>query len=392
MERPYRMIPVRIAALAIVASAMGCGSDNTYAPPPPPKVTVAYPVQETVIDWAEFPGTIETPDTSEVRARVVGYLQEIHYDVSVEQQQFVEKGQLLFTIEPDTYQQAYDAAKAKVQQAIADRDLADATLKRLEKALETNAVSKLEVIEARAKFARSKAEVLAAEAERETAKLNLSYTQIKAPISGRINDTPITVGDLVGQGEATLLTTIVAMEPMYAWFNPSERDVLSYRIRRQTEAAEQDREAEQVRIILANGDLYDEVGLIDYADNAIDPATGTLRVRAVFANPNKLLVPGLYVRVRIPRSIEGSLLVPDTAVQRDLVGYYLLVVNDQNTVDRHNVKVGTVVDGQRVVQGGLALTDRIIVNGLQRARPGAAVDPQPAQAAKPSDTHNQPAP
>ena len=229
-----------------------------------------------------------------------------------------------------------------------------------------------EFVEAQAAYEGAKASLLATEAAVAQAELDLAYTRIAAPIGGRVNRSAVDTGNLVGQGEPTLLTTIVSWEPIHVYFTISEREVLDFR-RRRIGAKEKPADIE-ARLTLADGTAYPLPGRIDYADNRVDPQTGTIRVRAVFENPDRLLVPGIFARVRIPRKKSQATLVPEVALQRDLGGYFVLTVNDKGVVARRDVTVGANVGEYKVIASGLDGGERIVIRGLQRARPGVHVN------------------
>ncbi len=377
-------------ALAMV-TAPGCGEANTFEPPPPPVVTVAKPTVEPVVSYREFPAKVHAVDTAEVRARVRGFLADIHYGpdpenpapangTALDASYVVKAKDKLFTIQQDEYNQMVLSATASLQRATSQRELTFATYERMKKAGELNAVSALEVIEAEKKWRAAIADVTVAEAALAQAKLDLSYTTVRSPIAGRANHSPITVGNLVGSGEATLLTTVVSLDPVYVWFNAPQALVVQGRILRQGDP--EGRHAPQfdkVKLGLTNDVEYDQLGRIDYAENKLNATTGTLPVRATFPNPKWVLSPGMFVRVRIPQDLGDSILVPETCLQRDLAGTYAYVVGEGNKVERRNLKLGPLLEGRRVVLEGLAADDSIIVNGLQRARPGIVVNPQQAK-------------
>jgi RND family efflux transporter MFP subunit len=242
----------------------------------------------------------------------------------------------------------------------------------MEKAFETKAVSEIEVLVARAKRDVAVADVKAAEAALVRAKLDLSYTTIEAPITGRISKYFVSVGNLVGGTEATLLATLVVEKPIRATFTLDERTILPF-LQRSPRPDRPGANVPPVSLELADGSRHPETGRIDYVDNRVDPDTGTLTARAEFPNENGGLVAGLFARVLIPDERKDALLVPDLAIQRDLAGSYLLVVDDRNTVQSRYVKPGPRVGAERIIDEGLAAGERVIVAGLQRARPGIEV-------------------
>lgn len=362
-----------ILFIFLMASITGCDQKNTYVPPPPPAVTVEKPRQQSVTNYAEFTGTTVAVETVELRARVEGYLHSMHFSSGAN----VNKGDLLFVIDPRPFQARLDETTSDLAIRQAELKLAETTLKRKEGALKDKAISEVEVIEARAQRDKAIAAVEAAKAAVETARLNLSYTKIHAPISGRIGRNLVDVGNLVGADESTLLAIIVKDDPIYTYFNVSERDLLNYqKTRRNGEQQNGEDKMPPLYLGLSNERGYPFKGRIDYMDNRIDAATGTIQVRGVFPNADHTLLPGLFARIRIPVDTQANaLLVPDSALGADQQGRFLLVVNDQNQVEYRPVGTGTLVQGMRVIEQGITPEDRVIVKGVQRARPGIAVTP-----------------
>lgn len=373
-------LALRIGIVLVFAAAFllgGCRQKNQYQAPPPPTVTVSRPLQQAVTHYAEFTGMTDAVESVDIRARVEGYLQSIHFTPGT----WVEKGDLLFVIDPKPYQAKLDEAEADLLISQAELRLAEATLKRKENAYKKKAVSEVEVIEARAEKDKAKAAIAAAKAAIETARLNFSYTRISARISGRIGRDLVDTGNLVGASERTLLTTIVKDDPIYAYFNVNERDLLNGHQKSPQKQSPIACDAQTtVYLGLSTDAGYPYKGCVDYADNRVDEATGTLQVRGVFPNPDHVILPGLFARVRIPvGNNDKALLVPEKAVGTDQQGSYLLVVNDQNAVEYRLVKIGVRIDDMRVIEAGLKFDERVIVNGVQRARPGITVTPTEAK-------------
>lgn len=365
----------RTACHVLVATALcvACGS-NEYVEPPPPTVTVAPPESRRVRSYLELTGTTDAIRTVEIRARIKGFLQTVAFDEGT----FVDEGDLLYQIEPDEYRAAANRAAAALAVAKTSRDLAQATLARMKQAFESRAISEIDLLEAQAKADAAEARIDSARAELETAQLNLSYTRILSPAPGRVGRTRVDPGNLVGANENTLLTTLVQYDPIYAYFDVNERDLLGI-LGGEGRRAESDRVQgmKQVTVELgrASDDGYPFRGELDYSDQGVDPATGTFMMRAHFPNPQPLqLLPGLFVRVRLSRGEgEPSLLVSDRAIGSDQSGKYVLVVGDDSVVQHRSVEIGPVVDGMRVIRSGLEPSDLVIVDGLLRARPGARV-------------------
>ena len=367
--RIYLSITLSILALLL---ATGCKEKkNTYVPPPPASVTVSKPLVKTVTNYADFTGTTEAQESVEIRPRVEGYLEKILFTPS----SYVKKGDLLFVIDPRPYEAKLKEAQAEVLVRRAELELAKATLTRKENAFKDRAVSEVDVIEARAKKEQADAQVESAKASVETAQLNLNYTHIKAPISGRIDRSLVDEGNLVGAGTPTLLATIVDDNPMFAYFTVSERDLLYYQEHCKTEKFSLNTE-QKAFLGLSNQPGYPTEGHIDYIDNRLQSTSGTMQVRADFDNEDHWLLPGLLARIRVPLGQEeGALLVPDLALGVDQQGEYVLVVDKDNKVEYRSVTQGALVDGMRVITKGLGPDDRVIVKGVQKARPGAVVTP-----------------
>ena len=375
--------PVLLTLLGL--SSPAC-HENEYVPPPPPKVTIAQPLSREVTIPLEFTGRTAACESVELRARVSGLLQEMHFKEGAA----VEAGELLFTIEPDTYQAALNAAEATLTRATAAVEEKKFDFDKTKDLFDRELASDQEYLVAKTAFERALGDKQAAEAEVATARLNLSYTEIKAPIAGLISRSLVDQGNLVGQGEPTLLTTIIRWDPIYVYFTVSERDVLEFlRRRAQRETAPQ--RTIETYIRLADGTDYPIAGHVDYSDNQVDPSTGTITARAVFDNPDHLLAPGIFARVRIPLEPKPSILVPESAMQRDLAGYFLMTIDSQGMVERANVSVAELVDGLRIITDGIEGDDWVIVRGLQRVRPDIRVDAEksildaPAEQARTAD-------
>ena len=359
--------------LAAAALAAGCGS-GPAAPPqfPPPQVTVAHPVQRDVTWYQEFTGRTAAAASVDLRARVNGVLETVHFTPSSN----VRRGALLYTIEQASYIAARNAADADVRTVEANLARARSDLARLEQAARTNAVSARDVDRARAEVAQTEANLLGRQARLEQAELDLSHTEIRAPISGLIGRSRLDAGNVVGASDPAPLATIQRIDALYAYFDASETLVLEIL----GQEGRPDRPVSEDRIPvhlgLADEDGWPHEGLIDYMDNAVNPDTGTLQVRGHFPNPTGKLFPGLFARLRVPGPMQqDALLVEERAIGTDLGGKYVLVVGADDVVELRHVELGVLEGGLRVVTAGLRADERYVVNGLQRARPGLPVAP-----------------
>ena len=360
------------SALAFLLLA-GCGEQNRYVAPPPPKVTVAHPVQQPVTNYLEITGNTAPFNTVDLVARVQGFLQEIHYKDG----DTVKQGALLFTIEPEPYRVKLDQAKAAEDGAAATHQQAEADYKRQADLASRDFASKSKFEQALATRDSAQASLLQAKASTRTAEITLGYTQVTAPFDGIVTAHLVSVGELVGSSP-TQLATIVQLDPIYVNFNVSEQDVLRVRAQmRRQGLTPADLKKVPVEVGLQTETGYPHKGLLDYAAPNVNPATGTLPVRAVLPNADRALLPGLFVRVRVPAEQEENvLLVPDVALGSDQGGRYVLVINQNNVVEQRKVEVGPNVGHLRVIDRGLEPDDRIVVAGVIRAIPGAKVDPQ----------------
>jgi RND family efflux transporter MFP subunit len=335
------------------------------------------PEQRDVMGYQEFTGRTEAVESIEIRARVSGVLERQAFEAS----SLVRKGQLLFVIEPDSYVARKNGADAEVKMWEAELARAKSDLERLEQAIRTNAVSQQEVDRARADVQQAEANLLGAHAELEQAVLDVSYTEVRSPITGMVSRRQVDVGNLVGSGENTLLTTVAQLDPIYAYFDVSERvvlEMLNERGRTMTNRWQVDPADRTLGYLgLANEDGWPHKGYLDYVDNTVDVNTGTIQVRGVWPNPDGLLFPGLFARIRVPTTLrEGALLVNERAIGTDLGGKFLLIVGDGDVVELRHVELGQLDEGMRVILSGLEPGERYIINGLQRARPGLPVTPR----------------
>lgn len=389
MQAPNRVTWTKDWAQVAVVLLMtwmftACDQRNEYVEPPPPKVTVAKPLQQEVIDYLEFTGTTRAFEEVEVRARVAGFLQRMEFTPGTK----VEKGDLLFVIDPREYQAELNVAKAELGSAEAKLKRAQAEFTRAEKLFRQKAGAEKNVVKWRGERDMAKAAVARAKAKVEQAGLDLSYTKVTAPITGRVSRNLVDLGNLVGEGEPTLLTKVTRYDPMYTYFNLNERDLLMAMamLRKTVEEKGLDREKDSVSkaglplfLGLANEEGYPHKGIADFAESGVDTGTGTLQLRGVFPNPgpSPVLIPGLFTRLRMPIDKQkNALLVTERAIGADQGGRYLLVVNSENVVEKRPIRMGQLVDGLSVIEEGVQPGEWVVVNGLQRARPGAKVDPE----------------
>jgi RND family efflux transporter MFP subunit len=368
---------VRSRACLLIALALaGCGEAAQPPSPPPPQVTVANPVKRSIVDLDEYVGRFVAVDAVEVRGRVSGYLEKVHFKDG----ELVKAGDLLFTIDQRPFKAALDQAKADLARARAALDLAVADLKRAQDLIGRQTISE-QVYEQRIQAKRSgDAQVAAAEAALRNAELNLEFTELRAPVAGRIGDRRVSPGNLViggSQPSTTLLATIVSIDPIRFEFTFDEAAFLRY-----MRLAEEGREASprgngmRVELRLLDEAEFKHKGRVDFVDNAIDPSSGTIRTRAVIANPEGLFTPGMFARVRVPASLPyDALLVPDAAIGSEQVRKFVYVVDAENTVRLKYIELGALHGAFRVARTGLAPDDRVIINGLMRARPGIKVAP-----------------
>ncbi len=373
-----------IGGIIISLLLAGCDSSNTYVEPPPPSVTIAEPLLQEVTDYLEFTGTLDASEQAEVVARVSGVLQSMHFEPG----SYVNEGDLLFVIEPEEYQADLQAAEAELAAAQSNYDRANIEFERAQNLFKKKAGAESDVVNWRVEKEIASAEILRAKAKITRAELNLGYTQVTAPFSGRVGRNRVDIGNLVGEGQATVLTEITRYNPIYAYFNLNERDLLRVlaAIREDAKAKgldpdELSNDEIEVPIFLglANEEGYPHEGTYDYADSTVDPQTGTLQLRGTFKNPARppVLFPGLFTRIRLPTGTRQDIpLISERAIGNDQLGTYLLVVNTENEVERRSVKTGQRIDGLIVIEAGLQKDDRIVVKGVQRARPGRKVDPE----------------
>ena len=368
-----------IAALLIASAGWGAGCRRMEdrPAPPPPEVDVAKPIVGQITEWDEFTGRLAAIDTVEVRPRVSGYLESVHF----REGQLVKKGDLLFVIDPRPFRALLAAAEADVQGARTRLELARAEAERAAPLTRTGAVSAEEFDRRNKARVGAQATLDAAQARLDQARLDVEFTEVRAPISGRTSNYVMTVGNLVSGGASapsTLLTTIVSLDPIHCYIDASEQDYLKYtRLAASGNRPSSRDVANPVRVSLADEDDFRHEGTMDFVDNRIDPLTGTIRGRALLKNPDGLLVPGMFVRLRlIGESRPSAVRIPDEAIGADQSNRVVYVVDDQNIVALRTVTTGRLIDGMRVIRSGLDGSESVVVRGLQRVRPGSAVTPR----------------
>ena len=359
--------------LLAVHVLFGCDSKPAASSaPPPPSVTVARPLQKIIDEWDEYTGRFTAVETVEVRARVSGFIDSIHFTEG----QIVKQGDLLFVIDPRPYRNAVEQAKADVERAKAKREIATLDLQRAAPLVRSQAVTEREFDTRRSAERDAAAQVASLEAALKQAELNLEWTEVRAPISGRISDKRVDAGNLItgGQTGATLLTVIVSIDPIHFVFDASEADFLHYMRLAAGGARPSSRDVQNpVSVRLADETEYKHQGRMNFVDNALNPKTGTIRGRAVFDNKDGFLTPGVFGRLRLFGGEHEALLVPDNAIASDQARKIVFTVAEDGTVETKRVELGPMVEGLRVIRSGLVPTDRIVIEGLQRARPGQKV-------------------
>lgn len=362
-----------VGASLLVAA---CGGDSAPPPPPPPQVSVALPLQREVTDWDDYTGRFEAQQDVEIRPRVDGVITAIHFNNG----QDVRAGQALFTVDPRPYRAALEQARAQVARAQAAAANARQVTERSRALSKAQAVSK-EELEANVATQRSaEADLAAARAAASAAELDSGFTTVRAPFSGRVSDRRVSLGDSVKNGE-TILTRLVSLDPIWFTFEGAESFYLkNLRQDERGERGSSRNTANPIEIQLADESGYRWRGHMIFLDNAIDPNSGTIRARAVLANPDRFLTPGMFGRARLLGSgTYKALLVPDEAIITDQTRRLVYVVNREKKAVSRPVEIGAMVEGLRIVRGGLAPTDLVVLDGIGRIRPGALLTPKKGQ-------------
>src|ERR1700726_2704456 len=374
-----------VAILALVGLA-GC-EQNTFVPPPPPKVEIAVPVQRPITRYLETTGNTAPIKTVDLVARVQGFLQSIDYQDGT----FVKQGTTLFTIEPETYKLKLEQAQAAETGAQASLKQAEADFRRQSDLVQRQAVSQATLDTSTSTRDNAQANLQQAQVNTKIAEVNYGYTNVTAPFDGIVSAHLVSVGELVGAASPTQLATIVQLDPIYVNFNVNEQDVLRVRAEaRRRGLTSNDLTQLPIEVGLQTESGYPHKGNLDYAAPTINQSTGTLAVRGVLPNADRVLLPGYYVRVRVPiDQQQNALLVPDVALGSDQAGRYVLVVNAENVVEQRKVQTGPAEGDLRVIESGLKPDDRVVIAGLLRAIPGQKVDPQLQKIEPNRTTENQ---
>ena len=369
---------IAAAAMIVAAANTGCNRADAGAGLPPPAVTVSRPLHREVIEWDEYTGYLEAPETVNLAARVSGFIEQAAFQEGA----IVKKGDVLFVIDDRQFKADLNSKIADVARAQSQADLALIHLKRFDKVHDTKAISEEDYDTAKASYDQALAALAGAKAAEVVSRLNLEWTRVIAPISGRISRKEVTAGNLVngGVGQATLLTTIVSIDPIYCYCDVDEHSILKYQDLSRQKKRVSARDARiPVFMALENETGFPHEGVVDFVDNKLDPGTGTLRARGVFPNPDRMLTPGSFARVRVVGSGRyEATLIPDAAVGTDQDLKFVMLAKADDTVEMRPIKLGALFGRLRAVEG-INVDDRVIINGIQRARPGSKVTVQVAQ-------------
>ncbi len=372
MKVKQSLTGVLLASSLVLLAACGTTESETFTPQAP-SVSVATVINEKLTEWDEFTGRIQAPETVELRPRISGYIDFIAFEEGA----MVEEGEPLFFIDNRSFKAEVKRLKAELMQARSQYDLAKREFERANSLAKTNAVSQ-ELVDTRfATQQQSKARVSSVSAALELAKLNLSYTRVTAPISGRVSNAMITKGNFVTAGQS-VLTTLVSTKEVFAYFDADEQTYLKYSALARDGSRPSSRNTRNpVRMGLASDQGFPRSGVIDFVDNTVNVNTGTIRGRAVFDNQDGTLIPGLFARIRLLGSASyQGILIDDKAIGTDLNNKFVLVLDSNNNAQYRAVTLGEKLSGLRIIKSGLSANERIVINGLQRVRPGSAVNPQ----------------
>jgi membrane fusion protein, multidrug efflux system len=376
MFRIAERYAIRLAVTTSLAAMLtGCSDKTVTNSTPPPPVTVALPLQKKITEWDEYTGRFAATAAVEVRARVSGFIDSIKFKDG----DIVKQGDPLFVIDPRPYRLAVEQAKADLERAKAKLEIANLDLERAAPLVRNQTLTQREFDTRQSTQRDAAGGAASAEAALKQAELNLEWTDVAAPIGGRISDRRVDAGNLItgGPSGATLLTTIVSLDPIYFVFDGSEADYLRYLHLAATGTRPSSRDVQNpVAVQLADENGYKHEGRMDFVDNVVNPKTGTIRGRAILDNKDGFLTPGVFGRLRLFGGEQEALMVPDSAVASDQANKIVFTVADDGTVGVKRVELGPIVEGLRVIRSGLAATDRIVIEGLPRARPGQKVTPE----------------
>jgi RND family efflux transporter MFP subunit len=376
MRYPLAFCSVSLLLLTLCLAEVGCSSAVPEGGPmPPPVVTVSYPLERTVIDYNNFTGRTSAVDAVEVRARVWGHLDKVNF----KEGGFVNKGDTLFEIDPQSYQAAVNQSKAKVALDETQLRYCDAEYSRQVSLRRTGAASQDDLEKSQAARDVAIATLDADKADLAQRQLDLDFTKVKAPINGRTSRTYVTAGNMIqsGQNVGTLLTTIMSVDPIYAYFDVDDATFIRVKHLLQGESMQSPpKSLPPVFLGLVNESGYPHPGAIDFVDNQVDPTTGTMKIRGRFPNKEGALTPGLFARGRVPLGdAHSALLVTDRAVDTDQGQKIMYVVNKDNVVEQRTVRLGRLHDGLREIEAGIKAGEQVVVDGLQRVRGGITVEP-----------------
>ena len=364
---------VLLGSLILTANVLAsCDSKSTSTSAPPPAVSVSHPLQKSITEWDEYTGRFTPLETVEIRARVSGFIDSVHFHEG----QIVKKDDLLFVIDQRPYQIAVEQAKADIERAQAKLDIATQDVNRATPLIQNQTLTEREFDTRKSIQRDASGQLASANAALKQAQLNLEWTEVRAPIAGRISDKRVDAGNLItgGQTGATLLSVIVSIDPIHFVFDGSETDFLHYLRLAAAGTRPSSRDAPNpVAVRLADETEFTHMGRMDFVDNAINPKTGTIRGRAIFDNKDGFLTPGFFGRLRLFGGTHDALLIPDGAIASDQANKIVFTVAEDGTVGTKRVELGPIIDGLRVVRSGIAPTDRIVIDGLPRARPGQKV-------------------
>src|SRR5215208_2177 len=363
---------IGLAGLSLAALTLSRAEEKPPAAPPLQAVTVASVPQREIAEWDEFTGRLQAVDQVEIRPRVSGYIQRVTFTEGRE----VKKGEVLFKIDPRPYQAELARARAELERAKSAAALAASDVQRAQNLVKAQAISREEYDSRTSAEAQGGASVKAAQAAVETARLNLEWTRVRSPISGRVSNALVTEGNLVQTAPATLLTTVVSLDPMYVYFDSDEQTYLRYAGQAKSAGSNWRTARLPVYLGLANETGYPHEGQLDFVDNQVDPNTVTIRTRAVFSNKSRAMTPGLFARVKLVGDHKRkALLVRDAAIGTDQDRKFVLVVGPGDTLTYRPVVPGRLVEGLRIIDSGVQPGERVVVNGLMRVRPGMKVAP-----------------